>query len=161
MFGTRSSLFGGLALTLTILFLPAPLWAQWSPSNKHALYRYGYNPGYYAGPTLGIPPAAKGYQATMMVERHYRNTERAAMAAAAAPARSSTPEPEPPPSSLAVGINPPAQPTSVSIRGPDGKVRTFPLASPDAIRPRTIIVRSGERLSITLNGTVSVRIQRK
>jgi hypothetical protein len=40
-------------------------------------------------------------------------------------------------------------------------VRNFPLASPDAIQPRTIIVRPGERLSVTLRGTVRVQIQRK
>lgn len=149
----------GLVFATALLFAPTSLFAQWSPSNKHALPRSGYNPGYYAAASSSIPPAARGYQVTRIIQQRYLNAERTA---ASAPVSRYTPAPEPVPSSLEVGVNPPpTKPMTVAIRGPDGKVRTFPLASPDAIQPRTIIVHPGERLSITVNGGVRVQIQRK
>lgn len=159
MFQARWSIIGGLAFALALVLAPTPAFAQWSPSNKHALLRYGYNPGYYASSNLAIPPSARGYQATMMIQQNYLNAERAT--AAYVPLRRYTPEPEPVSSSLAVGITSPSKPMTVAIRGPDGKVRNFPLASPDAIQARTIIVHPGESLSITVNGSVRVQLQRK
>jgi hypothetical protein len=35
------------------------------------------------------------------------------------------------------------------------------VSSPEAIRPRTIIVRPGEKLRITLDGSIRVQIQQK
>lgn len=158
MFRTPRLIGGGLAFAMVLLLSPATLFAQWSPSNKHPLMRYGYNPGYYAANPI-IPPSAKGYQVTRIIQQRYLRAEQAAVSA---PLVRSTPAPEPVPSSLEVGVNPPpSKPMTVAIRGPDGKVRTFPLASPDAIQPRTIIVHPGERLSITVNGGVRVQIQRK
>jgi hypothetical protein len=160
MFRARWSVGGGLAFAMALVFSPAPLLAQWSPSNKHALLYSGYNAGYYASPGGVIPPAAKGYQVTRMVEQRFLTADRGA--AASMPVPRYTPAPEPVPSALEVGINPPpSKPITVAIRGPDGKVRNFPLASPDAIQPRTVIVRAGERLRITLSGTVRVQLQRK
>ena len=155
MFPARWSVGVGLAFAMAPLFAPASLFAQGAPSNKHALARYGYD----AGTASSIPPAAKGYQVTRIIEQRYLNAERVA---ASAPVSRYTPAPEPVPSSLVVGVNPPpSKPMTVAIRGPDGQVRTFPLASPDAIQPRTIVVHPGERLSITVNGGVRVQIQRK
>ncbi len=161
MFRSHWFLGGWLALMMALLFTPASVFAQWSPLNKHAALRYGYNPGYYAGSHLIIPPASRGYQATKMIEQYHVATKQAA--AAASSVRRFTPAPaEPVPNSLAVGINPPAgQPMTVAIRGPDGQVRRFPVSSPEAIRPRTIIVRPGEKLSITLDGSIRVQIQQK
>ncbi|HEY7309252.1 MAG TPA: hypothetical protein VH643_07855 [Gemmataceae bacterium] len=156
MFRARWSVVSGLVF----LFTPAPLLAQWSSSNKHALLYSGYNPDYYASSGVGLPPAARGYQVTKMIEQGFLTTKRVAVSSVPVPRY--VPAPEPVPSALAVDINPPpSQPMTVAIRGPDGKVRNFPLASPDAIQPRTIIVRPGERLSVTLRGTVRVQIQRK
>jgi hypothetical protein len=50
---------------------------------------------------------------------------------------------------------------TVAICGPDGKAHHFPVASPVAIRPRTIFVHPGEKLSITPGGPIHVQIQRK
>jgi hypothetical protein len=50
---------------------------------------------------------------------------------------------------------------TVAIRGPNGEVRRFPVSSPEAIRPRTVIVRPGEKLSITIDGSIRVQTQPK
>lgn len=161
MFRSHWFIGGWLALLVAPLFAPTSAFAQWSPSNKHPLLRYGYNPGYYAGTSLVIPPAARGYQTTMMIQQHQAVAGRIAEATASPP-RFTAVSAEPAPNSLAVDINPPpSQPMTVAIRGPDGEVRRFPVSSPEAIRPRTIIVRPGEKLSITLNGSIRVQIQRK
>ena len=151
MFRARWSVGGRLVFAMALLFTPSSLFGQ-SP-------RYRYNPAYHAGTSSYIPPAAKGYQVTRIIEQRYLNAERAATPA---PVSRSTPAPQPVPSSLAVGVDPgPAKPMTAAIRGPDGKVRTFPLASPEAIQPRTVIVHPGERLSITVGNGVRVQIQRK
>jgi hypothetical protein len=163
MFRARFPLALSFALAAVLAFAPNPARAQYSPSGKHPLVRYGYDPGYYAPTTFRLPPGSRGFQATRMIEQNFRVTERSAALLAAKPVTPERPAAtEPAASDLAVAINPPpSKPMTVSIRGPDGVVRTFPLASPEAIQPRTIIVRPGEKLTIGINGAITVKLQRK
>jgi hypothetical protein len=161
MFRTHWFIGGWLTFLAYLLFVPASAFAQWSPSSKHPLLRYGYNPGYYGNTSLTIPPAARGYQATMMIQQHQAVAERIAAMTPPPPRFTAVPA-EPVSNSFAVGITPSSsQPMTVAIRGPDGEVRRFPVSSPEAIRPRTIIVRPGEKLRITLDGSIRVQIQQK
>jgi len=89
----------------------------------------------------------------MQIERYYQMRQRARSAAASPPAiptRYIAVPPAPAMSNVVVSIGEPAnKPTVVDIRGPDGKVRSFPVASGnDVIRPRTIVLHPGDSLTI-------------
>ncbi len=55
---------------------------------------------------------------------------------------------------MEVTVTEPEGPTEmVSIRGPDGQVRSFPLVGGrKAIKARTLIVRPGQTLNLTIYG---------
>lgn len=105
-----------------------------------------------------IPPDARGYQTTMILQQHYQN--QASKASVLSPAR---PAPSSPPrysaSSLTVNVNVPDAPmpasapvTYITIRGPEGEVRRFPLARGVEVvyRRGQIVLRPGESTSIRL-----------
>jgi hypothetical protein len=119
----------------------------------------GYRPGSSAGnATLRIYPGDKGFHSTMQIQRYYQVRERVRSSTSpssvaspryvAAPAEPVTPN-------VVVSIGEPTtnQSALVDIRGPDGKVRSFPLAGGyEVIKPRTIVLRPGDSLTIQFAG---------
>jgi hypothetical protein len=99
-----------------------------------------------------IPPDARGFQATMMRQEQLQRrasqpTRQAAVARSAVTARAVTPAL--PPLQVAVNVPPAGASALVELRGPDGKVRSFPLAGGrDTVEPQQIIVRAGESVTI-------------
>jgi len=118
----------------------------------------GYHPVYSAGaPTLRIYPGDKGFHSTMQIEHYYQVLERgepAVKPAYVAPVRQTTAPATTAAPSVAVSYSESSsKPMMVDIRGPDGQVRSFPLAhGRDTIRVRTIIVHPGESLTLRLQG---------
>lgn len=92
------------------------------------------------------------FQATMKIQSSYQAAERAApIVVQRRPAVRVVHEEAAP---VEVGITEPEGATEmVSIRGPNGEVRSFPIAGGrKAIKARTIIVRPGQTLSLTVRG---------
>ncbi len=149
MFHTLSSL-GKAAALLAVVLAAAPHASAQTSSSGHVPARTPYpsrnsvdatNPQVYPGDHL--------FQATMKIERSYRNVERPAPAV---PRRPSAPQAKAMP--VEVTVTEPEGPTEmVSIRGPDGQVRSFPLVGGrKAIKARTLIVRPGQTLNLTIYG---------
>ena len=104
-------------------------------------------------PPFGIYPGDRMFQATMKIQSTYQAAERAApVAVYRRPAPRPVQEEAAP---VEVGITEPAGPTEmVSIRGPDGQVRSFPiLGGRQAIKARTVIVRPGQTLNLIVRGS--------
>ena len=109
--------------------------------------------------TPRISPDARGFQTTMILQQQARARQQA-RTQVAAPARPTTPSYQPQPTGVGVSVNVPtpvAQVTtapsgSVSIRGPDGEVRRFPLASGVEVQYRRqyIVLRPGESTTIRI-----------
>jgi hypothetical protein len=90
----------------------------------------------------------------MKIEHYYQDVKRAApLAAYRQPARRPAVQEEAA-APVEVSITEPAGPTEmVSIRGPDGQVRSFPIVGGrQAIKARTLIVRPGQSLNLTVYG---------
>lgn len=102
-------------------------------------------------PPFGIYPGDHMFQATMKISNTYQAAERRAPVTVyrrpAPPVR----EEETP---VAVNITEPEGATElVKIRGPNGEVRSFPIVGgKKAIKARTIIVRPGQSLNLTVYG---------
>jgi hypothetical protein len=155
----------GIACIFALLLAGSPVLAQPSAAG-HVSTPYGYNPGYYASPsTIQIYPGERGYRTSMQVQRYYQYTERTAPVTAHPPASAvtssrttstATAAPE-----LVVSIREPAvQPVLVDIRGPDGTVRSFPVAGGRENLSRVIVVRPGESVTIEM-GTARVEATKK
>jgi hypothetical protein len=111
-------------------------------------------------PAFGIYPGDRMFQATMKIATTYQAAERAApVTVYRRPApRAVTEETAP----VAVTVTEPEGPTEmVSIRGPNGEVRSFPIVGGrKAIKARTIIVRPGQTLNLMVRGS-SITISTK
>ena len=115
-----------------------------------------------AAPTFRIHPADKGFQATMKIQSYYQNVAHAAPVVASRPfVRPAVPA-ESTASPVRVSITEPAdRPETVTIRGPGGDVRSFPIApGRNVIRSRTIVLRPGEKLTLVV-GTAQVQAGKK
>lgn len=96
-----------------------------------------------------IPPDARGYQTFLIQQRAYQSV---------APRPQPVPHPSPAfrtaqPTGATVRVDvPDAPPTYVTIRGPDGQVRRFPLAKGVKVeyRSQTVTLRPGESTTIRL-----------
>ena len=148
----------GLMLCAAALLITSSTQAQTSPSG-HVPARTTYRPS--APPPFSIYPGDRMFQATMKIQHAYQYAERVAPSRAyrsrALPAtvqESTTP--------VEVGVTSLEGITEmVNIRGPDGKVRSFPIVGGrKAIKARTIIVRPGQRLNLTIRGG-QVEVSRK
>jgi len=104
-------------------------------------------------PPFGIYPGDRMFQATMKVESSYHLAERAVPMVMSRPLswRSTVRIEEAP---VEVTVTEPARPMeSVSIRGPNGEVRSFPIVGGrQAIKARTVIVRPGQKLNLVIYG---------
>src|SRR5262249_47513981 len=98
--------------------------------------------------SIRIPPDARGYQTTMIVQEAAQQHS-----AAPAPANPPTQSSWRPAPSISVDVNvpnvappPPGPPTYVTIRGPHGEVRRFALAKGVEVQyvQRNIVLRPGE-----------------
>jgi hypothetical protein len=119
----------------------------------------GYRPRYTPGASaLRVYPGDKGFHSTMQIERYYQMRERvrssASFAPLATPHYTATTAVSAATPNVIVSIGEPAskQPL-VDIRGPDGKIRSFPVAGgKEVIRPRTIVLHPGDSLTIQFAG---------
>jgi len=102
-----------------------------------------------------IPPDAKGYQTTMIVQQYHLAREQAAPR----PASPTLPSYRWAAPAVSVDVNVPnvappvSRPTTyVTIRGPDGEVRRFPLARGVEVQyvRRHVVLRPGESTTIRL-----------
>lgn len=103
-------------------------------------------------PAFGIYPGDHMFQATMKITNTYQAAEHAApLVTHRRPAYRVVREEAMP---VEVGVTEPEGATEmVTIRGPNGEVRSFPIAGGrKAIKARTIIVRPGQTLSLTVRG---------
>ena len=148
----RSFLTGG-SLVLAALLTVSPAFAQPSPLGHVAARgsRPLYSPG---GSTFQIYPGDKGFNSTMQIQRYYQVLERSRVQTSRPPAFStSAVETSPGPNTIVKLNEHASQPLMVTLRGPDGKLRSFPVeGGQKAIQPRTIVVRPGERLTISIGG---------
>ena len=109
------------------------------------------------GASPRISPEMRGYQRTMIYQQH----------ATAAPSvlshsayRTNLPVTTTAAPSLEVVVSAPVAPapTTVTLRGPDGRMRTFALqGGRAAIQTRSVIVHAGETVRITVAAAPSVR----
>jgi hypothetical protein len=102
-----------------------------------------------------VPPDAKGHQAGLILREQLqrRPAQQRAAPPAAQPPRTVVVRPAPAPEPLQVVVSVPAQPPRVfvDIRGPDGKMRRFPLeGGAAAIQRQEVVVRAGETATITV-----------
>ena len=103
-------------------------------------------------PPFGIYPGDRMFQATMKIQSTYQAAERAAPAVVyRRPTRPIVREEAAP---VEVQVTEPEGPIEyVTIRGPDGEVRSFPiLGGRQAIKVRTLIVRPGQSLNLLVHG---------
>jgi hypothetical protein len=143
---SRLPVLGGLAVAVGALLLaagPAPAQQLRSPPPNGNTKMWPYNVG-YTGPvvpaprpaTLTPPPVAR--RAPASLPPHWDGTF-LVVVSPPAPART-------------------AAPLVVNLRGPDGEVRSFPLAGgPEAIQRREVIVRPGETATINVTGTAKAK----
>lgn len=149
MFHGISSLGKTAALLAVVLVTASHVSAQTS-SSGHVPARTPYPTRNSAdATTLQLYPGDHLFQATMKIARSYRKVERPVPVA---PRGSSALKEKAMP--VEVTVTEPEGPTEmVSIRGPDGQVRSFPLVGGrSAIRARTLIVRPGQTLNLTIYG---------
>ncbi len=151
------SLGKSLALLCVVLLATSSASAQSSPLG-HAPARTAYPyPRYYTGlKSYQIYPSDKGYQYTMKIQHYKQAVEEFSAAAASSrpPAWVASVHREAPVSDVVVSVTRPvSQSRVVAVRGPDGQLRSFPLAGgPETIQSRTIVVHPGEKLTIWLDG---------
>jgi len=103
-------------------------------------------------PPFGIYPGDRMFQATMKIQSAYQAAERAApVTSYRSPAWRVVREEAAP---VEVTVTEPEGPTEmVTIRGPNGEVRSFPiLGGRKAIKVRTIVIRPGQSLNLVVHG---------
>ncbi|MGH7170434.1 MAG: hypothetical protein ACRELG_09180 [Gemmataceae bacterium] len=152
MFHRLLTLGKGLLLCAAALLITSSAQAQTS-SSGHVPARTTYRPRPTAPPPFSVYPGDHMFQATMKIEHAYQYAERVAPVMAYRPRawRSTIQESARP---VEVGVTSPEGITEmVNIRGPDGKVRSFPIVGGrKAIKARTIIVRPGQSINLTISG---------
>lgn len=144
----------GVALCAAVLFTASSVQAQTSPSG-HVPARTAYVPRTYTrAPSYSVYPGDRMFQATMKIQRYYQNVERMAPVVHYYRPVRQIPAPSKAEGPVAVTLEEPAGATEmVTIRGPKGEVRAFPLVGGrKAIKVRTIIVRPGQSLHLTVRG---------
>ncbi len=154
MFSRVFSLAKGLALLSAVLLTASTVQAQTSGSS-HVPARTTYVPRSSAGaPAFNIYPGDRMFQATMKIEHYYQDAERSAPAAVYHPLARHPSAQEEAAAPVEVSISEPEDATeTVAIRGPDGKVRSFPIAGGrKAIKVRTLVVRPGQSLRLVVYG---------
>lgn len=153
---SRTGIRAGRALALVCVALLAVSSASAQSSNfAHVPARTAYPSPVSAGaPAFRIYPGDRGFQATMKIAHYYQNAERSAGAMSAATPRYAVTAEPPAATPVAVTIPETEGPTEmVNIRGPDGKVRSFPIkGGRAAIKTRTIVVHPGEQLHLVIRG---------
>ena len=100
-----------------------------------------------------IPPDAKGYQAHVLRQQAYRSATPATATRTFPSVARSAPSVETPaaPGPVEVVVSRPARPTTVAVRGPDGKVRQFVVENgQESIIVRRVIIRPGEKIVLTI-----------
>jgi len=153
MFHSFGSLTKWGVLVLATLVTISSASAQ--PSALGHVAAPGYRPVYSAGTSaLRVYPGDKGFHSTMQIAHYHQTLERARSSAylpvVTTPRYTATTTVTPTTPTVVVSIGEPAskQPV-VDIRGPDGKVRSFAVASGnEVIKPRTIVLRPGDSLTI-------------
>jgi hypothetical protein len=140
---------GGLAITATALLLAAEPAAAQQPSGPQIL--------------LG----AKAFQAAMIQQEFWQHqTQRKAEAPPAPTYRTAASRPAAPAAFTVVVTLPAPVPAlrsespalAVDLRGPDGQLRRFAVeGGPEAIQPRTVVVRPGETATIQFQATAQVK----
>jgi len=112
-------------------------------------------------PPFGIYPGDRMFQAAMKISSTYQAVERSApVVVYRRPAPRVVQEEATP---VGVTVTEPEGATEmVKIRGPNGEVRSFPIeGGRKAIKARTIIVRPGQSLHLTVNaGSVTITTRR-
>ena len=151
MFHRFLRLAKGLLLCAAALLLASSAQAQTS-SSGHVPARTAYPSRQTAPPPFSIYPGDRMFQATMKIQHAYQYAEQAAPVVPYQRA-SRTPVQETA-GPVAVDVASPEGITEmVAIRGPDGKVRSFPIVGGrKAIKARTIIVRPGQSINLTIRG---------
>jgi len=148
----------GLVFCAAALLIPCVAQAQTS-SSGHVPARTTYRP--IAPPPFSIYPGDRMFQATMKIQHAYQYAERVAPVVNYRPrvVQTTVPESATP---VEVGVTSPEGITEmVTIRGPDGKLRSFPIVGGrKAIKARTIIVRPGQSLNLSIQGG-HVEVSRK
>jgi hypothetical protein len=111
-------------------------------------------------PPFGIYPGDRMFQASMKISGTYQAAERAAPVVVY---RRPAPRVHEEAAPVAVNVTEPEGATElVQIRGPNGEVRSFPIVGgKKAIKARTIIVRPGQTLNLTVyGGSVTIATRR-
>lgn len=113
-------------------------------------------------PAFRLHPADKGFQATMTIQSYYQGIVPSGPVVASRPVVRSSVHAESPAAPVTVSIAEPAERAeTVTIRGPGGDVRSFPIApGRKIIRARTIVLRPGEKLTLVI-GTAQVQAGKK
>lgn len=141
----------GAALSALMLLVASAAQAQTS-SSGHVPARTPYASSDSA---YRIYPGDHLYQATMKIQHYYQDVERRPVTTAYHPPAHREEEAMP----IEVSVTEPADVTEmISIRGPNGEVRSFPIVGGrKAIKARTILVRPGQTLNLVVQGgSVSV-----
>lgn len=142
----------GVSLLIGALLTASAAQAQTSSSGHVPARGVSSSSSLRGLPSFGIFPGDHMFQATMKIDSTYQAAERAApVAVYRRPARRVVQEEATP---VAVTVTEPEGPTElVTIRGPNGEARSFPLVGGrKAIKARTIIVRPGQTLNLTVRG---------
>jgi hypothetical protein len=150
----------GIALLLGMLLTASAVQAQTSSQGHVPAPGVSTPYNLHGMPSFGIYPGDHMFQATMKVQTTYQAAERAApMVVYRRPTRPVVREE----AAVQVDIAEPAGPTEyVTIRGPNGEVRSFPiLGGRQAIKARTIIVRPGQSLNLMVHGGGGITITTK
>ncbi|HTU17602.1 MAG TPA: hypothetical protein VMG10_06015 [Gemmataceae bacterium] len=158
MFHRLLMLGEGLVVCAVALLITSSAQAQTSPSG-HVPARTTY--GSVAPPPFSIYPGDRMFQATMKIQHAYQYAERVApLMAYRPPSWSTTVQESAGP--VEVGVTSPEGIIEmVTIRGPDGKLRSFPiLGGRKAIKARTIVVHPGQSLNLAIRGG-RVEVSRK
>jgi hypothetical protein len=152
----------GIALLIGLLFTAPAARAQTSASGHVPAPGTPASYNLRGLPPFGIYPGDRMFQATMKIQSTYQAAEHAAPPVAVY--RRPTPrvvreEAAP----VEVTVTEPAGPTElVTIRGPNGEVRSFPIVGGrQAIKARTIIVRPGQSINLMVHGRGPITITTK
>ncbi len=144
---------GGALLAAVLLAAPSAQ-AQTSPSG-HVPARTAYGSSSRVGAqAFRIFPGDHMFQAAMKIEHYYQTAARTGSVVAYHPPARRSPARLEAAAPVEVSISEPEDATEmVTIRGPDGKARFFPIAGGrKAIKVRTLIVRPGQSLNLMIRG---------
>lgn len=162
MFRSTLRTASGVALAIVVLFIPSAAQAQTSASGHVPAPRAAAPYNLRGLPRFGIYPGDHMFQATMKIGTTYQAAEHAAppVTVYRRPAPRMVRQEAGP---VAVTVTEPEGATErVTIRGPKGEVRSFPIVGGrKAVKARTIIVRPGQTLNLMVHGAGNVTITTK